>query len=458
MDVHNVATSVFARALGLDPQQRLCSSLMCDFDTADVAHLRALRDRMDALSPDITEILDRHIALVDRARTMLGETPEPERWVRQEATWPLPVNELPDFTACCDFLSDVLPVVFAAFEHDSPDERMRTARAVTKAVFLELAACVTSRTAAVPCPSQCDQACAQRRRRVLLDLAASKTLHGGSLDEALHLVVEVVGRALGAGAVTVRLLDRQTNAFRCASQFDVAVSVSGPEPPFPVAEYPVSLRDLAEARDRAFHVSIQSPAGRTSWPTIVAPVRRWGEVAGVLDVRYGSPPGDIDPDDLHFVAAAGQLAGIALETQARRDAQTMTSIQAAALEAVSNAIVILDPGGCPLWANAAYCRLTGFERSEIVSASPLFWGVSKPGAPSRRFAWDMIASGQPWSGIVEVQTKRGEGIAREWTLTPLRDLCGKVTHVIAVEQPEAHNSLPARQSSFRPAYGAPPSA
>jgi PAS domain-containing protein len=65
-----------------------------------------------------------------------------------------------------------------------------------------------------------------------------------------------------------------------------------------------------------------------------------------------------------------EFLGISRDITERRRVGQHLRLQAAALQAAANAILITDRSGVIEWVNAAFTRLTGYEPSEAVGQSP----------------------------------------------------------------------------------------
>jgi PAS domain S-box-containing protein len=109
-------------------------------------------------------------------------------------------------------------------------------------------------------------------------------------------------------------------------------------------------------------------------------------------------------------------------------------LQATALDAAANAIVITDRDGIVKWANSAYGRLTGFTPAEALGKNPR---ILKSGKHSQTFykeLWDTILGGRIWHGELINKRKDGTLYTEEQTITPVRDEHGEISHFISIKQ------------------------
>jgi PAS domain S-box-containing protein len=122
------------------------------------------------------------------------------------------------------------------------------------------------------------------------------------------------------------------------------------------------------------------------------------------------------------------------ELAARRKAEAQIRLQAAALEAAANTIIITDREGVILWVNTAFERLTGYRAAEAIGQTPR---LVNSGCHSPRFfkvMWDTILTGQVWHGELLNKRKDGSLYHEEMTVTPVRGASGEINHYIAIKQ------------------------
>ena len=114
-------------------------------------------------------------------------------------------------------------------------------------------------------------------------------------------------------------------------------------------------------------------------------------------------------------------------------AQQLVQMQAAALEAAANPIVISGKDGIIIWVNNAFEELSGYRRDEAIGQSS---NLLKSGHQSSAFykeIWDTILSGQKWHGELSNRRKDGSFYQGELTITPIKNEMGEITHFIAIE-------------------------
>jgi PAS domain S-box-containing protein len=129
-----------------------------------------------------------------------------------------------------------------------------------------------------------------------------------------------------------------------------------------------------------------------------------------------------------------RVVGIAVDIDDRVAADERLLLQAAALEAAANSILIADNQGTILWANQAFSQLTGYSSNEVLGQN---LRLVKSGEQDDGFytnMWATIASGKVWHGEVVNRRKDGSLYTEEMTITPMRSGTGEITHYVAVKQ------------------------
>ena len=108
-------------------------------------------------------------------------------------------------------------------------------------------------------------------------------------------------------------------------------------------------------------------------------------------------------------------------------------LQAVALEAMANGVVITNQTGTIVWVNFAFEHLTGYTAAEIVGQSTR---VLKSGQHSRAIyeeMWLTILEGRTWRGELINRRKDGSLYHEEMTITPVHNREGEITHYIAIK-------------------------
>ena len=133
---------------------------------------------------------------------------------------------------------------------------------------------------------------------------------------------------------------------------------------------------------------------------------------------------------------AGLEERVMQRTSELSEAAKHLNLQAAALEAAANAIVITDLHGAIMWVNHAFTTMTGYSEEEILGKNPR---MLKSGAQQESYyaeLWSTISSGKVWKGEIVNRRKDGTTYTEEMTITPVTQYVGQAnwSHFIAIKQ------------------------
>jgi diguanylate cyclase (GGDEF)-like protein/PAS domain S-box-containing protein len=112
------------------------------------------------------------------------------------------------------------------------------------------------------------------------------------------------------------------------------------------------------------------------------------------------------------------------------------NLQAAALEAAANAIVITDSHGTIMWVNHAFTTMTGYSKEEALGKNPRLLKSGKQPESYYANLWLTISSGKVWRGEIVNRRKDGTTYTEEMTITPVtRDVGNPANgYFVAIKQ------------------------
>ena len=118
------------------------------------------------------------------------------------------------------------------------------------------------------------------------------------------------------------------------------------------------------------------------------------------------------------------------------DANKQLNLQAAAVEAAANAIVITDSRGTIMWVNHAFTTMTGYSREEALGKNPRLLKSGEQAEGYYAKLWSTISSGKIWQGEVVNRRKDGTTYTEEMTITPVTQGFGDggETQFVAIKQ------------------------
>lgn len=110
-----------------------------------------------------------------------------------------------------------------------------------------------------------------------------------------------------------------------------------------------------------------------------------------------------------------------------------------ALDQSFNAVVMTDAmagedGNCIVYANAAFCRMTGYSAAELLGRNPrmLQGPATNPDVIER--LRQCLREGSYFHGSTINYRKDGRAYTVEWNISPVRNAVGDITHFISVQQ------------------------
>ena len=111
----------------------------------------------------------------------------------------------------------------------------------------------------------------------------------------------------------------------------------------------------------------------------------------------------------------------------------------AVLEAASESILVTDadlerPGPIIVYVNPAFERMTGWSAREVIGKSPRILQGASTDLSIFLGMRETLKSGQRWEGQTINYRKNGSQFVMEWSITPLRDKAGQMTHFVAVQR------------------------
>ncbi|MFH1137187.1 MAG: PAS domain S-box protein [Pseudomonadota bacterium] len=172
-------------------------------------------------------------------------------------------------------------------------------------------------------------------------------------------------------------------------------------------------------------------------------------------VIAGAGQGIVGPDGrviwLDVTAAPLPLEGlgvavVCVDVTEKKLAEEERARLAAAVDQASESIVIFDSSGRIIqYVNPAFERLTGYPRGEAIGAGlNLILGRNKDGSFYRKI-YEAISQGRPWSGRTESHRKDGNHFDVETTLSPVRDMSGRVINILSIGRDVTRESVLERQ-------------
>ncbi len=126
--------------------------------------------------------------------------------------------------------------------------------------------------------------------------------------------------------------------------------------------------------------------------------------------------------------------GVAMDVTERKEAEQQARKLAQAVEQSVDSIVIANLDAEIEYVNAAFERVTGYTRDEVLGQNPSILHSGRTPEQTYEELWKSIPRGETWEG--EFCNKRKDGSEYiEWAIiAPLRQPDGRITHYVAVKK------------------------
>ncbi|MCC5949603.1 MAG: PAS domain-containing protein [Nitriliruptoraceae bacterium] len=99
-----------------------------------------------------------------------------------------------------------------------------------------------------------------------------------------------------------------------------------------------------------------------------------------------------------------------------------------------DAVIVTDRDGVIVQVNDAFVRVTGYSRREAIGSSPAMLSSGLQDEAFYAELWDTVLSGRVWRGQLVDRRRDGRLRTTHATISPIRDACGHITHLVAVER------------------------
>ncbi|HYI10478.1 MAG TPA: EAL domain-containing protein [Thermoanaerobaculia bacterium] len=255
---------------------------------------------------------------------------------------------------------------------------------------------------------------------VLVELARRPSIHSGNLAEGLSDIAEAAAETLEVERVGIWFFTPDRQAIRCIELFERTPRLHTAGTELRAAQFPVYFRALEtervitahdarlDPRTSAFNETYLTPLGVSSM--LDAPVRRMGQITGVVCVEHVGPARTWTVEDETFASSVADLVAMALDATERRQTQEALRHRVEferLISGISSRFVNLsdeelDPSIEEVLGEIA--RFVGAEACHVVLLSPDRLSIQvthaweAPGIPSRKeeYATPLPAASFPW--------------------------------------------------------------
>jgi PAS domain S-box-containing protein len=134
---------------------------------------------------------------------------------------------------------------------------------------------------------------------------------------------------------------------------------------------------------------------------------------------------------------AGAIVGISVIgrdiTERKRTEEKLRQLSRA-VEQSPASIVITNPAGDIEYVNPKFIEVTGYTLAEALGKNPRILKSGEKGPEAYRELWQTITAGKEWNGEFLNKKKNGELYWESASISPIRDLAGRITHYVAVKE------------------------
>jgi PAS domain S-box-containing protein len=161
-----------------------------------------------------------------------------------------------------------------------------------------------------------------------------------------------------------------------------------------------------------------------------------GQLVGMIELCYleDRPIRDEGPflkEERNLInAVAERLGSVAERTQAEEKLRQLSR----AVEQSPASIVITNPAGDIEYVNPKFVHVTGYTLAEALGKNPRILKSGEMSPEAYGVLWQTISAGQEWRGEFHNKKKNGELYWESASISPIRDLAGRVTHYVAVKE------------------------
>jgi PAS domain S-box-containing protein len=178
-------------------------------------------------------------------------------------------------------------------------------------------------------------------------------------------------------------------------------------------------------------------AGDSRFGAALEKQERTGHFDGELNLRRGDGamfPAHVTTRGFRTDRSARRIVVIIRDISERRRIETQVRLQAAALEAAANAILITDREGTIVWTNSATTALSGYAAAELWGRNPRILKSGQNPPELYEDLWRTITADRSWHGVLTNRRKDGTLYSEEQTITPVENERGEISHFVAIKQ------------------------
>ena len=259
----------------------------------------------------------------------------------------------------------------------------------------------------------------RRQNAVLVDLTRRASLHTGNLPDALRDLTEAGAETLEVERVGVWFFTTDRQSIRCIELYERTPMMHTSGLSLTAARYPVYFKALEtertvtaqdarlDPRTSAFSETYLVPLGITSM--LDAPIRRLGQMTGVICFEHIGPQRTWSAEDENFASSLADLVAMAIDATERRQAQEALRHRVELerlIAAISTRFASLEDEDLDAWIHETLCDIATFvgaDRAHLMRMSDdelsirMTHEYDAPGVPPRKeYYGDLPYASFPW--------------------------------------------------------------
>ena len=127
-----------------------------------------------------------------------------------------------------------------------------------------------------------------------------------------------------------------------------------------------------------------------------------------------------------------QWYGYFMDISERRQAEEQQRLSASIFETAGEAIMLTDTSGAIIMVNPAFCRITGYERQEVLGHNPSMLSAGRHPPSFHKAVFKSLQEQDAWAGEVWNRRKNGEHYPEWQSINTVRNEQGEITHYVSV--------------------------
>ncbi len=127
-----------------------------------------------------------------------------------------------------------------------------------------------------------------------------------------------------------------------------------------------------------------------------------------------------------------QWHGFFMDITERRLSEEYQRLSASVFDTAGEAIMVTNAKGTIVMVNPAFCRITGYERADVIGNDPSLISSGRHNHEFHRVAREALQTKGAWAGEIWSRRKNGEDYPEWQSINVVRDADGNITHYVSV--------------------------